>query len=141
MAKKIMSENRPYGDRKLATSQLEGPYQVNIFALLWRLYLFLFTFSFSHVFSLFLSSRSRQPELQGGRTEVLRGSPAVWQDRSAAQQAGSPAVRQPDGGEARQSSGGEVHELPEASGAAKLRARHDGPAAFTSAASGEPPAG
>ena len=39
---------------------------------------------------------------------MLRGSPAVRQDRSAAQQ--------PDGGEARQSSGGEVHELPEASG-------------------------
>ena len=61
---------------------------------------------------------------------MLRGSPAVRQDRSAAQQ--------PDGGEARQSSGGEVHELPEASGAAKLRARHDGLAAF---ASSEPPAG
>ena len=33
----------------------------------------------------------------------------------------SPAVRQPDGGEARQSSGGEVHELPEASGELEQR--------------------
>jgi len=117
-----MSENRPYGDRKLATSQLEGPYQVNIFALLWRLYLFLFTFSFSHVFSLFLSSRSRQPELEGGSSAVRQTEGAAWQRQ------GGPAV---------QWQRGPLASRGERRAGAKLRARHVGPATFAPAGGGE----